>query len=241
MEITEERERSMVQQTCILTAEHGHWMVQKSRSQRPLETVYLPLDVKEALVRDVAEYLNADTKEFYESRGIPYRRGYLLSGPPGCGKSSLATALAGHFRINLYSLSLLDPKMTDSSLMTLFQRLPPGCICLLEDVDSAGLGREISGQTQDKSRPGKQGTNGTSATTSRVTLSGLLNAIDGASAPEGHLLLMTTNCPEALDEALIRAGRIDVKVEFKRADATQMNVQFRSFYRSRAFAGASEA
>ena len=233
VEITEEEERLNVQQTHILTADHGNWMVQKSRSQRALDSIYLDAQVKQDLLEDIAEYLEPSTRVWYQDRGIPYRRGYLFYGKPDTGKSSLALALAGRFKTNVFSLSLLDPKISDSSLMALFQRLPPGCICLLEDVDSAGLGREINGQTQDKSGPGKRGMKGTSTPTSRVTLSGLLNAIDGASAPEGHLLLMTTNCPESLDEALIRAGRIDVKVEFKHANQDQLSAIFLAMYRTR--------
>ena len=51
----------------------------------------------------------------------------------------------------------------------------------------------------------------------RVTLSGLLNAIDGIAAPEGHILIMTTNKPHELDNVLVRAGRISVRVGFKNA------------------------
>jgi ATP-dependent 26S proteasome regulatory subunit len=53
--------------------------------------------------------------------------------------------------------------------------------------------------------------------TSNVTLSGLLNAIDGTCSPEGHVLIMTTNHPEKLDSALIRSGRISVKIAFSHA------------------------
>jgi len=47
-----------------------------------------------------------------------------------------------------------------------------------------------------------------------VTLSGLLNAIDGNASAEGRLLIMTSNNPDTLDEALTRPGRIDKKVHF---------------------------
>lgn len=69
-----------------------------------------------------------------------------------------------------------------------------------------------------------------SGTTSRVTLSGLLNAIDGVAAPEGHILVMTTNRPFQLDDALVRAGRISVRVEFKAASKRQAEEIFLRMY-----------
>jgi SpoVK/Ycf46/Vps4 family AAA+-type ATPase len=65
---------------------------------------------------------------------------------------------------------------------------------------------------------------------SRVSLSGLLNAIDGVAAPEGHILIMTTNKPEKLDEALVRSGRISVRVSFEKATGEQAKDIFMRMY-----------
>ena len=65
---------------------------------------------------------------------------------------------------------------------------------------------------------------------SRVSLSGLLNAIDGVAAPEGHILVMTTNKPEKLDDALVRSGRISVKVGFEKAAGEQARDIFMRMY-----------
>ena len=220
--------------TQIWTPRSGFgWDVISERSVRPLDSVYLPLGVKEMLKKDVAEYLSQDTRTFYHQRGVPLRRGYLLYGPPGVGKSSLAIALAGHFNLDVFTVSLMDPKMSDSMLVSLFQKLPQSSVVLLEDVDSAGLGREARGEIQDTSVAGKKAMKSAPPSGSNVTLSGLLNALDGPSAPEGHLLLMTTNCPESLDPALTRAGRVDVNIEFKLADSTQIRDHFCQWYKVR--------
>lgn len=63
-----------------------------------------------------------------------------------------------------------------------------------------------------------------------ISLSGLLNAIDGVASHEGRILIMTTNKPESLDEALIRPGRVDVQVAFKNASSTQAAELFRRMY-----------
>ena len=91
--------------------------------------------------------------------------------------------------------------------MRLFAELPQRCIVLLEDVDTAGVGRRDSVDS-DQEKESK----------SAVTLSGLLNVLDGVSSQEGRILIMTTNHIEHLDEALIRPGRSDKKVHFKLAD-----------------------
>lgn len=68
--------------------------------------------------------------------GVPYRRGYLLYGPPGCGKSSLITALAGEMNYNICVLSLNDTKMSDELLLSLMASVPTQSLVILEDVDS---------------------------------------------------------------------------------------------------------
>jgi hypothetical protein len=68
---------------------------------------------------------------------------------------------------------------------------------------------------------------------SGVTLSGLLNAIDGAASPQGHVLIMTSNKPEVLDEALVRPGRVDMKIKFGKASKQQIFDLFLNLYTRR--------
>jgi chaperone BCS1 len=207
------------------------WQRCMSRASRPFSTVILSEKTKKDLVDDVTDYLNPATQRWYANRGIPYRRGYLLHGPPGTGKSSLSLALAGFFKMRIYIVSLNSVTATEETLGGLFAELPRRCVVLLEDIDTAGLThtREENGSSNSDSSkdddddmeptqitPGNGNTNNNP--NSRLSLSGLLNILDGVASQEGRILIMTTNHIEKLDKALIRPGRVDMVVEFGLAD-----------------------
>ncbi|KAF6072765.1 BCS1 N terminal family protein [Candida albicans] len=153
--------------------------------------------------------------EWYHKRGIPYRRGYLLYGPPGSGKTSFIQALAGELDYNICILNLSENNLTDDRLNHLMNHIPNRSILLLEDVDAAFNKRE---QTND------QGFN------NGVTFSGLLNALDGVASAEECITFMTTNHPEKLDPALLRPGRVDYKVMIDNATEHQVKRMFLRFY-----------
>ena len=213
------------------------WDRQSNRSSRPISTVSLGLVEKKIIVSDINEYLKPETKRWYDARGIPYRRGYLFHGPPGTGKTSLSFALAGIFGLHIYCISLSEVGLTEADLNKLFSELPRRCIVLLEDIDSAGLRRDDEVPPNDLPTTPAMSGSGTApagepkgARKSLISLAGLLNVIDGVSSHEGRVLIMTTNHPEALDEALVRPGRVDVRISFSLATRTQIKDIFMRMY-----------
>lgn len=213
--------------TIIFTASNGSWQrFGLPRPVRPLASVILPKGLSEKLVADAHEFLKSSS--WYAERGIPYRRGYLLHGPPGTGKTSFVTALAGHLGMSICVVNLNNPELSDEELVYLLNKTPgKRCILLIEDIDAApsSLSREAHQSSELSSQA-----NYSSRTTSKISLSGLLNALDGVASQEGRILFMTTNHFELLDPALSRPGRIDVKVLLPHADKEQIARLFVNFY-----------
>jgi chaperone BCS1 len=201
------------------------WTRTTSRPARPLSTVYLDESHKRNFLADVQRYLLPSTRKWYSDRGIPYRRGYMFYGPPGTGKSSLAFAAAGYLRLNVYILSLGSRRLTEDGCVQLFQKLPRKCLVLLEDVDSYDIaGKRKNSKEEDKeSKDDAENKN-------EMTLSALLNLLDGVAAQEGRVLIMTTNHLELLDPALVRPGRVDYKILFKLADRDLTKKMFCNFF-----------
>ena len=181
------------------------------RKKRPLSSVVLDKGVGERLLADFTEFLSSQA--WYIERGVPYRRGYLLYGPPGSGKSSFIQALAGHMQYNICVLNLNERSLTDDKLAYLLATTPPRSLLLLEDVDAAFTHRE------GKMAP--------------LTFSGLLNALDGVASTEERVVFLTTNHIERLDPALIRPGRVDVQQYIGQSSAWQRREMWRRFYGGR--------
>ncbi|KAJ5054514.1 uncharacterized protein L3040_000785 [Drepanopeziza brunnea f. sp. 'multigermtubi'] len=203
------------------------WTPCVSRVSRPLSTVVLDQDIKKGLLTDLRDYLHPHTRRWYSNRGIPYRRIYLLLGSPGNGKSSLSFAIAGYFKLKIYTVSLKSPAMNEENLRSLFTDLPRQCVVLLEDIDTAGLTHTRAAPkthgSDDAEKPVAKKVQLTTAPApggisnlgGNISLSALLNILDGVASQGGRILIMTTNHIDKLDEALIRPGRVDVDMTVK--------------------------
>ncbi|XP_061413256.1 mitochondrial chaperone BCS1 [Lethenteron reissneri] len=233
--LNEARELALRQEegkTVMYTAMGAEWRpFGFPRRRRPLNSVVLHDGVADKIKQDVHEFIS--NPKWYLDRGIPYRRGYLLYGPPGCGKSSFITALAGKLEYSICLLSLSDRSLSDDRLNHLLSVAPQQTLILLEDVDAAFVSRETS--TENPSAYQGLG---------RLTFSGLLNALDGVASTEARIVFMTTNHIDRLDPALIRPGRVDFKQYVGYCSSWQLEQMFLRFYpdepieAARNFAGA---
>ena len=193
----------------------GAWEKCQQKRPRAIESVILDTNISEKIVEDINHFQKS--AEWYQSKGVPYRRGYLLYGPPGTGKTSFVQAVAAKCNLNICYLNLSGGNLDDDDLNTLLNSSPLRSIILLEDVDAIFVERtSLLQKQQEHSRT--------------VTFSGLLNALDGVRSQEGRVLMMTTNHKEKLDPALLRPGRCDVHVELNHASEHQMKGLFKKFF-----------
>src|SRR5436309_3204230 len=197
---------------------------------RLLESVILKPGEKEHLIQDIEKFKRS--KKRYCELGVPYHRGYLLYGPPGTGKTSLASALAQRFGMSIYAINLND--FNDRTLMTAINEVPPNSVILFEDIDCMSSGKARVAASEWSAKNGLTSCAGKDEVLDKlgVTLSGLLNVLDGFSAPENVLFVMTTNRIEALDRALLRPGRIDYRLYMGEASEQQKIELYRRFFPS---------
>lgn len=201
--------------TIVYSARGMDWMpLGDSRKKRPIGSVILDEGIKESILADVQDFLHR--QQWYVDRGIPYRRGYLLFGPPGSGKTSFIQALAGELDFSVAMINLSEMGMTDDKLAFLLTKLPKRSILLLEDADAAFVNRR------------QRESDGYSGAT--VTFSGLLNALDGVAAGEERIAFLTTNHIDRLDPALIRPGRVDMMLRIGEATRYQAMEMWDRFY-----------
>ncbi|KAJ7166454.1 P-loop containing nucleoside triphosphate hydrolase protein [Mycena crocata] len=199
------------------------WNV-KRKPHRPIESIILPDGILDDLITDAKRFFASEA--WYHRAGIPHRRGYLLFGPPGTGKSSTIHAVAGELNLEIHSFSLSSAFVDDAFLQRATATIPKRSIVLVEDIDCALPSREDDDDSDAespvrRSRPPRSG----------VTLSGLLNMIDGIGSEEGKLFFATTNYVDRLDPALMRPGRIDRRIRYTLATGGQAHGLFERLFK----------
>lgn len=189
-----------VEKTKLFSMEDS-WMYIREQTKRPLSSVFLEKEKKEMLLKTMDNFISRET--WYVDNGIPYQLGILLYGSPGTGKTSLIKAIAGYLNYPIYYLSSQKLGKLESAM----SNLPEKCIVVIEDIDSNSLthSRESEPKTSVDGLLMKE--------FAAISLSEVLNSLDGLFSAHGRILIATTNHIEKLDAALIRPGRIDLKLE----------------------------
>ncbi|CAN6322260.1 unnamed protein product [Urochloa humidicola] len=163
-------------------------------------------------------------KDYYARVGKAWKRGYLLYGPPGTGKSAMIAAMANYLDYDIYDIELTSVH-SNTDLRKLFIETTSKSIIVIEDIDCSldltgarkKKKKKADAAEDDKKDAAKAAAGGGDKkdTSSKVTLSGLLNFIDGLWSACGgeRIIVFTTNHVDKLDPALIRRGRMDKHIE----------------------------
>ncbi|CAN4109879.1 unnamed protein product [Withania somnifera] len=185
---------------------HDMWKPVNLDHPATFETIAMESDQKDMILKDLERFVKR--KEYYREVGKAWKRGYLLYGPPGTGKSSLIAAMANYLNFDIYDLELTT-LTRNSDLRKLLVATANKSILVVEDIDcTIDLQDNLANRAVDYS------INGFHQQESKVTLSGLLNFVDGlwSSCGDERIIIFTTNHIEKLDPALLRPGRMDVHI-----------------------------
>jgi hypothetical protein len=190
--------------------------------KKPMAYLYLQKMDKSILVSYLSNFKN--NQEMYNKMGIPYKGGIMLSGDPGCGKSSTILAIATDLNKDIFYLDLgkiktnHELKLCVDYVKTNSQK---GGIIIFEDVDC--MTDIVKRRSNDSETPTRETVSkNMDLQNDALSLSFLLNVLDGTMAPENVIFIMTTNHKEILDPALIRPGRMDISIGIKKCDKYQV-------------------
>ncbi|XP_057823234.2 AAA-ATPase At3g28610-like [Cryptomeria japonica] len=165
-----------------------------------LDTIALDPPLKRKILMDLDRFKRG--KEFYSRIGRSWKRAYLLQGPPRTRKSSLVPV-----RNDLYDLELTRVK-NNAEFRALLTQTKEKSVIIIEDIDCSLHRTDRVSRLSDDDEEEKS--------SSKVTLSGFLNFIDGlwSCCGEERVIVFTTNHKDMFDLALLRSGRMDMHILF---------------------------
>jgi len=204
----------------------------------------------DSVLKKIDFFLN--NKPWYQAKGIPYNLGILLHGEPGCGKTRFIKQLMNYTKRHGIDIKLNDgmdfndlqhliynEELDERHIIPQSQR-----ILIFEDIDALGevvkerTNSSVAAQTPmpnvcDNSNNDIKILSSLLKITNENknnNLSYLLNMLDGIHECSGRILIMTTNKVDVLDKALIRPGRIDIKLHFKKCSSYDVAKMIEKFW-----------
>lgn len=187
-------------QYIVMGGEHKneYTITAKELNLRPIDSLFFDGDEKERIISHIDKWL--ENEQLYHDRSLLFKTGILLQGPAGTGKSSLATALATKYGMEIVNINMPTFRTIDiDQVIDSINADNNKYIVLLEEIDCVfgrGTRKDDTAEKEDK-----------------MYISDLLQFIDSSKSPNNVIFLATTNHPEMLDEALVRKGRFDLTIE----------------------------
>ena len=191
------------------------WSYDSSIPKRIFESIFLKENHINKIKDPIINFLKKETYNDYNKHGIPYKLNIMLHGSPGVGKTSLIHTIASECSANLCVLNINAELKEEAMIDAISQVIEDDkkSILVLEDIDCIFADRKTNDSLKNN-----------------ITMNGILNCLDGFNNPEGLIVIMTTNFPDKLDDALMRSGRIDLDIELTYLDRFQTRNMFLSFF-----------
>lgn len=193
------------------------WVNQSSIPKREESTVFLKKGQLDTIKERISDFVSEQTRSEYVAHGIPYKLNILLHGSPGVGKTTLIHCLASIYDAMICTLNI-NSEIQENAFISSFKHLNEfegTTFLVIEDIDCIFEDRKKNDGMKNN-----------------ITMQGLLNCMDGFNNQEGVILILTTNHPNKLDEALIRPGRVDMTIELTHLDKFQARNMFISIMKN---------
>jgi hypothetical protein len=191
------------------------WCYDYSIPKRSFDSIFLKKENLNKIKDPITNFLNKDVYKEYCKHGIPYKMNIMLHGPPGTGKTSIIHSIASECDANICVLNI-NSELKEEAMIEAISQVNEDekrSILVLEDIDCIFIDRKTNDTLKN-----------------HITMNGILNCLDGFNNPEGLIVIMTTNFPDKLDDALMRSGRIDLDIEMTYLDKFQARNMFLSFF-----------
>jgi hypothetical protein len=194
------------------------------KSNKHIKNTILKDKLENTLLKDIDHFLK--NQEWYDNRGVPYKRGYLLHGPPGTGKTSIIKAIANTHNLPIFTIDfdIVNNNNKLSQLITeinYFHKNTPYILCM-EDIDRSKIFDRYS--------------------VNKISAECLLNILDGIVEAYGRIVFMTANDLTKIttckirdmnfSTALMRPGRIDKVLEIGFITKDQIEKMIKVFYQT---------
>lgn len=197
-------------------AKEQKWITVGALNGFTLDSIALDADIRAFFENEIVKFRNE--RDFLITNGMPHKLTTILHGLSGSGKTALIRALAGHFKINLFTVNL-GGLHSLKDLSAMLRGLPRNSMLLMEDFEGAGgvskrhnISTIHESTTQEKSAATPAESTAAeyiSAMGDYGAKSDILNFLDGVVPLDGAIIFMTTNVAVDLDAAMLRPGRID--------------------------------
>jgi chaperone BCS1 len=191
----------------------GFWDFMSTTEHRPKESLFLKQGEQEKILEYVEKFVKHETKQEYIKFNVPYKSNILLYGVAGAGKTSTCLVVASYLKTNIGIIPIAKD-LDDSKLIHAINNVKKNdCkVIIIEDIDCLFHDRKAHDTLHNS-----------------LTLSGILNCLDGLCRNEGIIVFLTTNNVSALDSAMIRSSRIDYRLAYDYADEFQTKKCFEYF------------